>query len=108
MTGIAWQISNDFGVPVPIWIQNMDPSFNGTCTAASCSINGPGDGTSSPKNSGQFSFSAMTKDYWGGTGISYAFDPTNVSSLQFKIPSSSSPIGDVTYNVCIGTLGVIR
>ena len=105
-TGIAWQTTNDLDAAMQVWIQNMDPSFNGTCSAPTCSINGPGDGSSAAANAGQFLFRTMTKDDWGGTGTVYTFDPADVSSLQFKLPSTS--LGMEGYNVCIDKLGVVR
>jgi hypothetical protein len=105
--GFAWGVSSLFPVPLQVWVQNMDPSFAGTCSAASCSINGPPDGTSSASPNGQFLFSQMVKDYWGGTGMPYVFDPTNISSLQFKIPPATDSLS-TSYLLCIEQLGVIR
>ena len=47
------------------------------------------------------------KDYWGGTGTTYAFDPTRISSLQIKIPPATSSL-DTSYSLCVDQLGVIR
>jgi hypothetical protein len=105
--GLAWRVTSLFPVPLQVWVQNMDPSFAGTCSTTSCSINGPPDGTSSASSTGQFLFSEMVKDNWGGTGISYAFDPTNISSLQFKIPPATDSLS-TSYSVCVAQLGVIR
>ena len=85
----------------------MDPSFGGTCSAASCSIDGPPDGTSSASASGQLSFASMVKDYWGGTGTSYVFDPSNISSIQLKIPAATIS-SSTAYSVCFDQLGVVR
>jgi hypothetical protein len=105
--GLAWNVSSPYPLPIQVWLQNMDPSFGGVCSAASCSINGPPDGTSAAAKSGQFLFSNMMKDYWGGTGITYTFDPTNISSLQIKIPPATDSLS-TSYSLCVDRLGVLR
>ncbi len=105
--GLAWEITSPFQTALQVWVQNMDPSFGGTCSATSCSINGPPDGTSAATYDGQFLFSQMVKDNWGGTGISYVFDPTNISSLQFKIPPATDSLS-TSYLFCVARLGVVR
>jgi hypothetical protein len=107
VTGFAWKVTGSLVPSLQFWVQNMDPSFAGTCSAASCSIDGPPDGTSSASASGQLSFASMVKDYWGGTGTSYVFDPSNVSSIQLKIPAATIS-SNTAYSVCFDQLGVVR
>jgi hypothetical protein len=105
--GLAWKTHSPYAYPMQVWVQNMDPAFGDVCSAASCSINGPPDGTSSASPNSQFLFSGMMKDYWGGTGTTYTFDPTRISSLQIKIPPATSSL-DTSYSLCVDGLGVIR
>jgi hypothetical protein len=49
----------------------------------------------------------MVKDNWGGTGTAYAFNASNISALQFKIPGATISTS-TGYLVCIDRLGVIR
>jgi hypothetical protein len=49
----------------------------------------------------------MMKDDWGGTGVPYVFNATNISALQFKIPAATSSLS-TSYSLCIDRLGVIR
>jgi hypothetical protein len=104
--GFAWLVD---GAPrgLQFWVQNMDPSFSGTCSAMTCSIDGPPDGTSAASASGQLTFGAMQKDFWGGTGVAYDFDPANISSLQFKLPAALDSFS-ASYTICIDALGVLR
>lgn len=104
--GFTWVVT---GSPrgLQFWVQNMDPSFNGVCSAASCSIDGPPDGTSSASATGQLTFAGMQKDFWGGTGVAYTFDPANISSLQFKVPAPIDPFY-ASYSFCVDALGVLR
>lgn len=106
VSGFTWLVS---GAPrgLQFWVQNMDPSFNGTCSSMSCSIDGPPDGTNAASTSGQLTFAGMQKDYWGGSGIAYSFDPANISSLQFKVPAAVDPFY-ASFDFCIDALGVLR
>ncbi len=107
VTGFAWETRSPLTFSFQFWVQNMDPSWNGQCSAAECSINGPPDGTSSASQDGQLLFSQMVKDNWGGTGTAYAFDVANISALQFKIPGATIST-ETGYMLCIDRLGVIR
>ncbi|HKO46255.1 MAG TPA: hypothetical protein VJV79_00945 [Polyangiaceae bacterium] len=102
VTGVAWKTSVS---RLQVWIQNMDPSFNGTCTSADCNINAPPDGKRSAQGMGQFSFASMEKDVWGPDAASYDFDSANVSALQFKIAAEPSAF---QYSLCVHELGVVR
>ncbi|HYQ26604.1 MAG TPA: hypothetical protein VER04_05270 [Polyangiaceae bacterium] len=105
VTGITWKNYNSTN-SMQVWIQNMDPSFNGSCSTTNCNINAPPDGvsTASP-GSGLFTFANMVKDDWGPSASSYVFNPANVSALQFKVSAQPSP---TDYMLCIDALGVIR
>jgi len=105
--GLAWQAIGQAPNGFQVWVLNMDPIFGGACTAQSCDINGPADGTGIASDSGQISFLSMQKDYWGGTGVSYVFNPTDISAIQFKLPAAISSL-DTTYELCIDAIGVIR
>jgi hypothetical protein len=107
VTGFAWETRSPITYSFQFWVQNMDPTWNGKCSAAECSINGPPDGTSSASQDSRLSFSEMLKDNWGGTGTPYAFNATDISSLQFKIPAATDSLS-TTYELCIDRLGVIR
>jgi hypothetical protein len=106
-TGLAWQDTGQLPSGLQVWVQNMDPSFNGSCSATSCDINGPADGASAAPLDGQFSFATMQKDNWGGTGISYVFSPTDISALQFKIPGALDS-EETQYQLCVDAIGVVR
>ena len=106
-TGFAWETRSPSGTSFQFWVQNMDPMFNGRCSATECSINGPPDGTSSASPKGQLSFGQMVKDNWGGTGTAYVFNAAAISALQFKIPGAASSLS-TSYSLCIDRLGVIR
>jgi hypothetical protein len=104
-TGVAWQISGS-APGLQAWLTNMDPSHGGTCTLDSCEIDGPGDGTSTASKTDQLSFGSLEKDYWGGSGTTYTFDPAALLSLQFKLPAVET--GATSYSFCIDSLGVVR
>jgi len=106
-TGFAWESRSPLTFSFQFWVQNMDPSWNGQCSAAECSINGPPDGTSSASLDGQVLFSQMVKDNWGGTGTVYTFNAANISALQFKIPAATNSLA-TGYSLCVDRLGVIR
>jgi hypothetical protein len=106
-SGFAWETRSPSGTSFQFWVQNMDPMWNGRCSAAECSINGPPDGTSSASAKGQLSFGQMVKDDWGATGTAYVFSAAAISALQFKIPAAASSLS-TSYSLCIDRLGVIR
>ena len=106
-TGLAWQATGQAPNGFQVWVLNMDPIFAGSCSVATCDINGPADGTGLASDSGQFSFLSMQKDYWGGTGVAYTFNPADISALQFKLPAAISSL-DTSYQLCIGSVGVVR
>jgi hypothetical protein len=107
VTGFAWTLSVSAPTEVQFWVQNMDPAYGATCSAMSCSIAGPPDGRRVAGPSGQVYFSSMEKDDWGGTGTDYLFDPSRISSLQFKLPA---PLDSLltSYQLCVNRVGVIR
>lgn len=103
--GVAWRISGS-APGLQAWITNMAPSHGGTCTVDACEIDGPGDGTSLASNSDQLYFDSLEKDYWGGSGTSYTFDPSEILSLQFKLPAVET--GATSYSFCVDQIGIIR
>jgi hypothetical protein len=107
VTGFAWETRSITLSPLQFWVQNMDPMWNGRCSAAECSIDGPPDGTSSASLRGQLTFGQMAKENWGGTGTAYVFSAGAISSLQFKIPAATNSLS-TSYELCIDRLGVIR
>lgn len=106
-TGFAWETNSPITYSFQFWVLNMDPTWNGQCSAAECNINGPPDGTSSASQKGQLMFADMVKDNWGGTGTAYVFSPASVSALQFKIPAATDSLS-TSYELCIDRLGIIR
>jgi hypothetical protein len=104
--GIAYQISGT-APGLQAWITNMDPVWNGMCTADDCAINGPPDGSASATLSsvGNLYFSTLVKDDWGGSGTIYTFNPANILSLQFKLASVVS--GPVPFSFCVDRIGII-
>jgi hypothetical protein len=102
--GIAWEGYSSSST-MQIWVQNMDPSFNGTCSSMNCNINAPPDGVPAASATGQFSFASMVKDMWGPDADSYVFNPANISALQFKL--SAKPT-ESSYMLCIGKVGLVR
>jgi hypothetical protein len=102
--GVAWSVSGTSSFQV--WITNMDPIWGGQCSAATCNINGPPDGTSSPAFDGSLSFTGLVKENWGGAGVIYTFDPANILALQFKVPSAT--LGSTTFQICVDQLGIVR
>jgi hypothetical protein len=107
VSGFIWGASSPITHSFQFWVQNMDPAWNGHCSAAECSIDGPPDGTSSASQDGQLPFGNMVKDNWGGTGTAYAFDAADISALQFKIPAATDSLS-TSYYLCIDRLGVVR
>ncbi|HEY0466770.1 MAG TPA: hypothetical protein VGC79_21335 [Polyangiaceae bacterium] len=106
VTGLAWKVQAQTPAGFQVWVQNMDPSFSGTCSEMSCDIAGPADGSSVGSSSGSFSFATMEKDDWGGTGTAYTFNPANISAMQFKIKAATS--SSLSYHLCVDQLGVLR
>jgi hypothetical protein len=102
--GLAWVISGSV-TALQLWVQNMDSSWNGVCSAESCAIDGPPDGDDAIGSTGELYFDSMVKDYWNGSGTSYVYDPAADYSLQFKIPTVNVP--GATYGFCIEQLGLI-
>jgi hypothetical protein len=104
--GIAYQISGT-APALQAWITNMDPVWNGMCTADDCAINGPPDGSPAATLSsvGNLYFSTLVKDDWGGSGTIYTFNPSNILSLQFKMASVAS--GPVPFSFCVDRIGII-
>ncbi len=107
VTGFAWSVQGLGLSRLQFWIQNMDPAFGGTCAATSCSIDGPPDGTNAAAQSGQIDFNHLLKDDWGGSGTYYSFDPSNISSLQLKLPAPLDPLA-TSYEICVNGIGVLR
>lgn len=102
--GVAWRITGS-APGLQVWITNMDPTWGGVCTADDCAINGPPDGTASASLSSSLLFDNMDKDDWGGSGTVYAFDPTAILALQFKLPAVVA--GGLDYSFCIEQLGIV-
>jgi hypothetical protein len=107
VTGFAWKTRSALTYSFQFWVQNMDPTWNGRCSATECSINGPPDGTASATLDDQLLFGEMVKDNWNGTGTTYVFNVANISALQFKIPAATNSLA-TGYLLCIDALGVVR
>lgn len=103
--GLAWRISGS-APGLQAWVPNMDPRFSGRCTEMTCEISGPPDGVAAAPLSGELSFSNLQKDYWGGRGVRYVFDPALVYALQLKLPAVN--VGAAGFSFCIDALGVVR
>lgn len=103
--GIAWRVSGS-APGLQVWVLNMEPSFGGVCTEDTCEIPGPPDGHPSPLLHDELLFTNMRKDYWGGPGIDYDFDPALVYALQFKLPAIN--VGVASFSFCVEALGIIR
>jgi hypothetical protein len=103
--GIAWEISGE-APSLEAWVLNMDPIWNGNCASLSCDIVGPPDGLRSPALKDQMLFSSLQKDNWGGSGVSYRFDPAQVHALQFKLPAIYA--GAVPFAFCVTRLGIVH
>jgi hypothetical protein len=102
--GVAWSIVGS-APGLQVWVLNMDPMWSGVCTAATCDIAGPPDGTAVPTLEGQLYFDQMDKDYWGGSGIAYTFNPAATQSLQFKLAAVN--VGVQSFAFCLDRLGII-
>ena len=103
--GVAWHITNLVTSTLQLWMLDMDPSWQGTCTSDTCSIQGPPDGRSQITADGTLYFNSMNKDDWGGSGIVYTYSPALAYSLQFKIPTII--VGAETFQFCVDRLGMI-
>jgi hypothetical protein len=102
--GFGWQLSGT-APGLQVWITNMDPKWGGQCTAADCGIAGPPDGRSSPMKSDTVNFAGMEKDYWGGTGVAYTFNPANILAIQFKLNSTNAT--SYNFDFCVDGISVI-
>lgn len=103
--GFAWRVSGS-APGLQAWVLNMDPRFSGRCAETTCEISGPPDGVGAAPLDGELSFSNLQKDYWGGSGVRYEFDPALVYALQFKLPAVN--VGAARFSFCIEALGVVR
>lgn len=103
--GVTWRISGN-APGMQLWVLNMAPGFHGQCGEQTCEIAGPPDGAATPSLQGSLLFDNMVKDYWGGSGEPYTYDPAAVFALQFKLPAVN--VGSASFDFCIDALGVIR
>ncbi len=105
--GVAWQVSGT-APGLQVWVTNMDPSWNGQCSADECAIDGPPDGKTTTVLGApdQMLFSSMVKDDWGGAGTSYSFSSSSILTLQFKLASVVS--GATAFDFCIDQIGIVR
>jgi hypothetical protein len=103
--GVAFELHGS-APGLQLWVLNMDPIWNGECSAMTCEIAGPPDGRRSLPLAGQLLFDTMQKDDWGGGGIRYEYDPAAVHALQFKLPSIE--VGAASFSFCLDALGIVR
>ncbi len=103
--GVAWHIRGT-APQIQVWVLNMASSWHGQCNVMSCEISGPPDGVAPAALNGELDFDNMVKDYWGGSGTDYTFDPAAVFALQFKI--AAVKVGATEFNFCIDELGIVR
>lgn len=103
--GVTWRISGN-APGLQLWVLNMAPAFQGECGEQTCEIAGPPDGAAAPSLQGSLLFDDMVKDYWGGQGEPYTYDPAAVFALQFKLPAIN--VGSASFDFCVDALGVIR
>ena len=103
--GLAWRIRGN-APKVQVWVLNMASSWQGQCSAMTCEIAGPPDGIYPAPLNGELLFDNMVKDNWGGSGLSYQFNPAAVHALQIKL--AAVQIGAVDFDFCIDALGIIR
>jgi hypothetical protein len=101
--GVAWNITGT-APGLQLWVLNMDPSWAGVCTAATCDIPGPPDGMSSASANGALYFSGMQKDTWN-SGVAYTYSPAATDSLQFKLAAIRA--GAASFAFCLDRLGII-
>lgn len=105
--GVSFEIGGDKLAPgLELWVLNMDPIWDGTCTAQTCEIAGPPDGRAGVPLHGELFFDNMQKDDWGGGGVYYQYSPAAVFALQFKLPAIV--VGAASFSFCIDALGIIR
>lgn len=103
--GVSWRVTGK-APGLQVWVLNMDPSWQGECAAQSCDIEGPPDGVDVAALQGELLFAQMLKDYWGGVGVDYDYDPARVHALQFKLPAIR--VHAATFDFCLDALGIIR
>ncbi|HYQ17142.1 MAG TPA: hypothetical protein VEQ58_15325 [Polyangiaceae bacterium] len=104
-TGVSWKVSGT-APGLQLWVLNMDSSWHGQCDVMSCEIAGPPDGVEIAPLKGELLFEQMVKDYWGGAGEPYQFDPAAVHALQFKLPAIR--VHAAEFNFCLEALGIVR
>jgi hypothetical protein len=105
--GVAYEVGGEAQAPgLQLWVLNMDPVWQGKCTAMTCEIAGPPDGRRLLPLQGELLFSHMDKDDWGGGGVRYEYDPAAVHALQFKLPAIE--VGPASFSFCIDALGIVR
>jgi len=103
--GVAWRVRGK-APQLQVWVLNMASDWHGQCNVMSCEISGPPDGVAPAALNGELHFDSMIKDYWGGSGTPYTFDPAAVHALQFKI--AAVQVGAVEFDFCIDALGIVR
>jgi hypothetical protein len=103
--GISWRLRGN-APGVQVWVLNMDPRFRGECQEMTCEIPGPPDGAATPKLNDSLLFDQMVKDHWGGTAVTYEYDPAAVFALQFKLPAIN--VGSASFDFCVDALGVVH
>ncbi|HEX2869898.1 MAG TPA: hypothetical protein VHP33_01555 [Polyangiaceae bacterium] len=103
--GVTWRVSGN-APGLQLWVLNMAPAFQGECSEQTCEIAGPPDGAATPSLQDSLLFDHMVKDYWGGQGEPYTYEPAAVFALQFKLPAIN--VGSASFDFCIDALGVIR
>jgi hypothetical protein len=103
--GVTWRIRGN-APGLQLWVLNMEPRFRGQCPEQTCEIAGPPDGAATPSLQGTLLFEQMVKDYWGGRGEAYTYDPAAVFALQFKLPAVN--VGSASFDFCIDAVGVVR
>ena len=101
--GVAWNITGT-APGLQVWVLNMDPTWNGVCTAATCDIAGPPDGEPVAGSNGALYFATMDKDVWAG-GVDYTWNPAATDSLQFKLAAIRA--GAQSFAFCLDRLGII-
>jgi hypothetical protein len=105
--GVAYDIGGEAKAPgLQLWVLNMDPIWQGECSAMTCEIAGPPDGQRLRSLQGELLFSDMDKDNWGGGGMSYEYDPAAVHALQLKLPAIE--VGPTSFSFCVDALGIVR
>jgi hypothetical protein len=103
--GVSWRVTGS-APGLQLWVLNMAPRWQGLCEVMSCEIDGPPDGVAQAPSNGELLFDQLVKDYWGGAGVTYQFDPAAVHALQFKLPAIR--VGAASFDFCIEALGIVR